>query len=116
MSTHLKIIAIVLAVALATVGVAYASYVMSSNIVNVPVTSQATLSLAVNGTLSFSAVQYDNLTLTATCSDGAYTGTVSFFDGASLIGTAPATAGVARFTFNVTTVKTYALSAQANHN
>jgi hypothetical protein len=96
--------------------VAWAAYTMTSNTVNVPVTPQATLSLTVNGTTSFSAIQYDNVTLTATCSDGSFNGVVSFQDGSTPIGTATAVSGIAHFTYNVTAVKTYQFNATALHN
>ena len=116
MNSKSKYIVIFLAATLLTCVVAVgANYPMNSNIINVPVGAQATLAIVVNGTTTFSAVQFDNVTLTATCSDGSYTGTVTFLDGAVSIGTANAISGIASFTYNVTQAKTYQFKASGTH-
>jgi hypothetical protein len=116
MNSKIKYLALALIIIIATVGVSVgAQYVMNSNIINVPVGAQATLALVINGTTTFNAVQYDNVVLTATCSDGSYTGTVTFLDGATAIGTATAAAGIATLTYNVSAVKTYQFKATGIH-
>jgi hypothetical protein len=113
MNTKTKYLAVALTAILLTVGVSVgAEYVMNSNIVNVPVGAQATLILASNAT---SAIVGDTIHLTSTCSDATYTGTVTFLDGATSIGTSPAVAGVATLNYVVSAAKTYQFKATGTH-
>ena len=113
--TKLNAAIIIVVLSVTVAAVAWAAYTMTSNVVNVPVVAQATLSLLVNGTTSIQAVRYDNLTLLAICSDGAYTGTITFLDGAQSLGNVQAVGGQATLIFNVTAVKTYQFSARGDH-
>ena len=110
------VLAIILIVILSVTAVVVASYIMTSNSINVPTTTQATLSLTVNGTTTLSAIQYENVTLRTVCSDAAYTGTVTFKDGGYTIGTNSSVAGIAYFQVNLTQAKVYAFSAEGSHN
>jgi hypothetical protein len=114
MNSKIKYVAIALIALLSTVTVAVsAQYVMNSNILNHPVSAQATLVLAQNST---SSVVGDGVRLTATCSDTTFTGTVTFLDGVTTIGTANAVAGVATLDYTTATAKTYQFQASATHN
>ena len=110
LKTILAILAIAVLVASATIVIA--QYVMTSNTVNVIVSSQATLTLASNTT---STIVGYGVQLTATCSDGSFVGTVTFLDGASPVGTTAASGGVAVLDYTVSTAKTYAFTATATH-
>ncbi len=101
----------------------YAQYVMTSNSVTVTVTQQATLALTVNGAASLTSAQGNlpTITLTATCSDASFSGTVTFLQGAAgsgtSIGTATAVNGVATLTsWQPSSTGTFNVYATASHN
>ena len=114
MNRKLRTVALILAVALLTVGVAYAVYLMTSNTVNVNVTSQAALTLTVDKT---SIVQGESITLTVTASDGAVCAgvAVDFKEGASTLATINMNSvGVATYTF-APAVGSHTYFAEADH-
>lgn len=105
------IFAIILVAILACTSIVVASYVMTSDPANTVVSQQADLLLSA----PLTAVQYENITLVSTCTDASYVGVITFFDGATPIGSNSSIAGVARLTYNVTQVKTYVFTAQGSH-
>ncbi len=91
---------------------AYAQYVMTSNSLNHNSTERATILLSQNATTS---VVGDTVVLTATCTDASYTGTVTFLDGSTALGTATASGGVAVFNVPINQAKTWTFTATATH-
>jgi hypothetical protein len=98
---------------LAGIGIAYAtSYLMASNSIAETPQPKYTLTLATNSTSPVIGV--DTVKLTATCTDTAFTGTVTFTSGSTSLGTADAVAGVA--ILNWTPVAgTFSVVATATH-
>lgn len=88
---------IVFVIFLASLGVAYASYVMTSNNVTGTVTAQATMSLTLSPT---TVVEGQTWTLTSTVSDATAGITVTFKEGITTVGTATTnSAGIATLSF-----------------
>jgi ABC-type uncharacterized transport system permease subunit len=109
-----KLVILLLVVTLASalsVGAVYAVYTITSNHVNVNTSAQATMTLTANAT---SAVVGDTAHLTATISDASNL-QVTFYDGASSIGSVVATGGIATLNVPLSQAKIYDFSASCTH-
>jgi archaellin len=101
-----------IATMLATIGLVSGAYLMTSNHLSHNSSAQVQIVLTQNATSS--VVGIDTVRLIAT--QASLTGTVTFYDGATSLGTATATGGVATFDFPITTAKTWDFNAQGNHS
>ena len=112
MNNKIKTVALILAVALITVGVAYAIYTMTTGTVNVTVSPLATMSLVANNT---NLTVGDGLLLTATVSDSSNGLTVTFYQNSISIGTSTTSGGVATKTVTGLAAGSYSYYAEADH-
>ena len=104
------LIILCIAAMLATVGIVYGAYVMTSNTVDITPVAKFTLTLASNSTSP--TVGVDTVRLTATCNDSTFAGTVTF----GSLGTATAVNGVAIKDYAPTTATPLAITATAPHS
>jgi archaellin len=101
-----------IATMLATIGLVSGAYLMTSN--NLSHTSSDKVQIVLTQNATISVVGLDTVRLTAT--QASLTGTVTFYDGTTSLGTATATSGVATFDFPITVAKTWNFNAQGQHS
>lgn len=93
-----------------------AAYLMTSNTITTSPTAKATLTLTQDNATPIAGV--DTVKYTATCNDVAFTGLVTFKDGAgNTLGTATAVAGIAILNYSVPATQTapFTVTATASH-
>ena len=103
MNKTVKTVAAIILVALATAGVAYAvNYIITSNTITGTVTTQATLSLLLNGSAvnGTSIVEGVQVTLTTTLSDSTNPA-VTFYNNGVSIGAVVPVSGTATLLYNI---------------
>ena len=120
MNPKVKAVLIVAATVAILVGavVAYAAYSMYSNTITGTVTTQATLTLTLNGSTAngTNIVEGSQVTLVATCSDSTHASSISFYNGATFIGGAVPILGVATYTYTIPVGSTsFSFTATGSH-
>jgi hypothetical protein len=115
-SVFTLLVLLALSVGSALASYSIASIVVNSNHVTATVNSAPTMTLTINGGSSATSTLGDgsSFSLVATCSNSAFSGTVTFYGNDVVIGTATATNGVATFSWTPSVAGSYDVYAKAN--